>query len=439
MKILVWMSGIIFAAAIGVSLANVSAQTTAPTFMARSADCAEVAGALPANCVIDISKMNPAGLLVDKYSYMTQPYSFYYFHHMDRLGFRTDWARKGSDTYPLKEPTRPFSLGYALRGGDYSLDDYFQRNFVTGFLVLHDDQIVLEKYFHGADQNSRFVSQSVGKSIVSILVGAAVSDGAIKSVDDPLVKYLPYLSNSGFRDVTVKNLLQMSSGVDYSEDYTDPKSGAALIGAALLTGDPTFKNFAASIGSTATKPGTRFNYQSVNTQVLGLLLEQVTGKPLNQYAQEKLWKKIGAQSDAFFYRAQKQPDTCAFACFNATVRDYARVGLMMMRGGMLGNNRVLPPSWVHESTTPDADYLQPKPAVSNGAPAQQGYAYQWWIPYGHEGAFNAEGIYGQSIYVNPTRRVVIVQTSAWPTPLGSPALDEENSLVHEKISHEVAP
>jgi len=439
MRILISMGGIILASAIGVSVANVSAQTTAPTSSSQPADCAEVAGALPANCVIDISKMNPAGLLVDKYSYMAQPYSFYYFHHMDRLAFRTDWVRKGSDTYPLNEPTKRFSLRYAVRGANYSLDDYFRRNFVTGFLVLHDDEIVLEKYFHGADQNSRFVSQSVGKSIVSILVGAAVSDGAIKSVDDPVVKYLPYLSNSGFRDVTVKNLLQMSSSVDYSEDYTDPKSGAALIGAALLTGVPTFKNFAASIGSTATKPGTRFNYQSVNTQVLGLLLEQVTGKPLNQYAQEKLWKKVGTQSDAFFYRAKKQPDTCAFACFNATVRDYARVGLMMMRGGMLGNNRVLPPSWVHESTTPDADYLQPKPAVSNGAPAQQGYAYQWWIPYGHEGAFNAEGIYGQSIYVNPTRRVVIVQTSAWPTPLGSPALDEENSLVHEKIAHEVAP
>jgi CubicO group peptidase (beta-lactamase class C family) len=174
--------------------------------------------------------------------------------------------------------------------------------------------------------------------------------------------------------------------------------------------------------------------------VLGLPLEQVTGKRLNQYAEEKLWKKIGAQSDAFFYRAQKQPDTCAFACFNATVRDYSRIGLMMMRGGMLGNHRVLPPSWVHDSTTPDSDYLQPKRAVSSGAaPTRQGYAYQWWIPYGHEGAFNAEGIYGQSIYVNPTRRVVIVQTSAWPTPLGSPALDEENSLVHQRIAHEVAP
>jgi len=388
---------------------------------------------------IDIAKMNPPGLLVDAYSYMAQPYSFYYFHHMDELGFRLEWVRKGSDVYPLKEATRNLSLSYAFHGGNYSLDDYFKRNFVTGFLVLHDDQILLEKYFHGADENSRFVSQSVGKSIVSILVGAAVSDGTIKSVNDPVVKYLPYLSTSGYRDVTIKNLLEMSSGVDYSEDYKDPKSGAALIGAALLTGNPTFKDFAASIKSTATKPGTQFNYQSVNTAVLGLLLEQATGQRLNQYAEAKLWKKIGAQSDAFFYQAHAQPDTCAFACFNATVRDYARVGLMMMRGGAMGNSRVLPQSWVRDSTTPEADYLEPKPPGPNGAPAQDGYAYQWWIPYGDEGAFMAEGIYGQSIYVNPTRHVVIVQTSAWPAPLGSQSLDEENSLVHEKIAHEAMP
>lgn len=441
MKIVPWMSGIILAAVIAVSPAMVSVQTTEPASAPRPAECTDIAGDAgtpPANCVIDVGKMNPAGLLVDRYSYMAQPYSFYYFHHMDRLGFRTDWVRKGDPIYPLQVAAGNLSLQYTFDGRGYSLEDYFKRNFVTGFIVLHDDQIVLEKYFHGANRNSRFVSQSVGKSIVSILVGAAVSDGAIKSVDDPVVKYLPYLSNSGYREVTVKNLLQMSSGVQYSEDYTDPKSGAALIGAALLTGDPTFKDFAASIKSTIVKPGTQFNYQSVNTQVLGLLLEQVTGKRLNQYAEEKLWKKIGAQSDAFFYRAQKQPDICAFACFNATVRDYARVGLMMMRGGTLGSNRVLPSSWAHDSTTPDADYLKPKPPDPHGA-SGQGYAYQWWIPYGHESAFIAQGIYGQSIYVNPTRHVVIVQTSAWPAPLGSRLLEDENALVHEKIAHEFAP
>jgi CubicO group peptidase (beta-lactamase class C family) len=384
---------------------------------------------------IDISKMNPAGLLVDNYSYVSQPYSFYYFHHMDQLGLRTDWIRRGDRIYPLIEPNKDFVLEYNFHGRQYSIKDYFQRNFVTGFLVLHDDEIAVERYLHGADRNARFVSQSISKSIISILIGAAVGDGTIKSIDDPVTKYLPYLSDRGYRNVTVKNLLQMSSSVDYSEDYKVPRSGAALIGAALLTGNPSFKSFAESIQPTTTRPGTKFEYQSVNTQVLGLLLERVTNKRLNEYTQDKLWKKIGAQSDAFFYESEKQPDTCAFACFNATVRDYARVGLMMLRGGALGGKRVVSTQWVHDSTTPDAPYLKPKPGGPEGG---YGYAYQWWIPPGNDGAFEAEGIYGQCIYVNPAKHVVIVQTSAWPEPVSS-ALAEEQKTVLEGIAGEVAP
>jgi len=386
---------------------------------------------------IEVGKMNPARLLVDEYSYMTQPYSFYYFHHIAELGFRTDWVRKPGIVYPLKEPTAAFSVKYKFHDGEYSLDDYLQRNYVTGFLVLHDDQILFEKYLHGANQNSRFVSQSICKSIVSILVGAAVSDGKIQSLGDSVDKYLPYLKSSGYKGVTIRNILEMSTGVSYSEDYRDPNSGAALIGAALLTGKPTFKDFATSIKPTNTKPGTEFNYQSVNTQVLGLLLEKVTGKRLNQYAEEKLWKKIGAQSDAFFYEAKTQPDTCAFACFNATVRDYARVALMMMRGGTLGSNPVVPRSWVHDSTTPEADYLRPGSMLAKGG-GPLGYGYQWWIPPGEEGVFEALGIYGQSIYVNPKMHVVIVQTSAWPEPLGGgPELAEESAIVDQRIAHAV--
>jgi CubicO group peptidase (beta-lactamase class C family) len=384
---------------------------------------------------IDISKMNPAGLLVDKYSYMAQPYNFYYFHHMDHLGLRTDWIRKGNRVYPLREPVREWTIDYTFHGSRYSLDDYFKRNFVTGFLVLHDEQIIIEKYFHEADRDSRFVSQSLSKSIVSILVGAAVEEGAIKSIEDPVTKYLPYLTGSGYRNVTIKNLLQMSTGVNYSENYRDPKSGAALIGAALLTGNPSFKNYAQSIQPTNTPPGTKFEYQSVNTQVLGLLLEKVTGKRLNVYAQEKLWSKIGAESDAFFYESQKQPDTCAFACFNATVRDYARVGLMMLQDGTLGEQRVVSSAWVHDSTKPDAPYLKPKPGGPEGG---YGYAYQWWVPPGHDGVFMALGIYGQCIYVNPARHVVIVQTSAWPEPV-STLLDEEQGAVFEEIANEIVP
>jgi len=384
---------------------------------------------------IEISKMNPAGLLVDKYSYMAQPYSFYYFHHMDLLGLRTDRIKKGNLVYPLREPVREWTTDYMFHNSRYSLDDYFKRNFVTGFLILHNNQIMVERYFHEADRTSRFVSQSLSKSIVSILVGAAVEEGAIKSIGDPVTKYLPYLSESGYHNATVKNLLQMSTGVDYSENYKDPKSGAALIGAALLTGSPSFEKFAQSIRPTKAPPGTKFEYQSINTQVLGLILEKVTGKRLNVYAQEKLWGKIGAESDAFFYESKKQPNTCAFACFNATVRDYARVGLMMLQGGALGKHRVVSTAWVKDSSRPDASYLKPQ---SGGSEGGYGYAYQWWIPPGHDGVFMGLGIYGQCIYVNPTRHVVIVQTSAWPEPV-SPLLEEEQGVVFQKIAAAIVP
>jgi CubicO group peptidase (beta-lactamase class C family) len=381
---------------------------------------------------IDISKMNPGEHLTGKYSYMSQPHSFYYFHNMDQLDLRTDWIKKADQAYPLREPVKERTFEYTFQGKRYSLDDYFKRNFVTGFLVLHNDQIIIEKYFHEAGRNSRFVSQSVSKSIVSILIGAAVEEDAIRSIEDPVIKYLPYLSESGYRSVTVKNLLQMSTGVKYSENYGDPKSEAALLGSALLTGSPSFQDYAQSIQPTNTPPGTKFEYQSVNTQVLGLLLEKVTGKRLNEYAQEKLWKKIGAQSDAFFYESKKQPDTCAFACFNATLRDYARVGLMMLQGGKLGEERVVSSKWVHDSTTPDAPFLKPSPG---GGP---GYAYQWWIPSGEKGVYMAQGIYGQCIYVDPTRHVVIVQTSAWPEPFPVPYAMEQEALL-SKTASEIVP
>ena len=386
---------------------------------------------------IEISKMNPTGLLTDKYSYMVQPYNFYYFHHMDELGFRTDVVRKSDRIYLLLDPTGSFSTTYRFGGKEYTLEKYLRKNDVTGFLVLHDDQIVFERYLHGADRGSRFVSQSVAKSILSILVGVAVDEGKIKSVHDPIVKYLPYLLASGYRDVTVKQVLQMATTVDYSEDYRDPKSGAALIGAALITGKPSFKDFASSIGPSTTKPGTAFEYQSVNSQVLGLLLKRVTGEPLNRWAEEKLWKQVGAERDAFFYESKNQPNTCAFACFNATLRDYGRVGLMMMNKGVLGGIRIVSESWVRDSTTPDAAYLMPKPPRPNGN-AAAGYAYQWWIPYGKDGVFMAEGIFGQMIYVNPTRHVVIVQTSAWPEAVPE-SLYAEAAVVMGTIARQVSP
>ena len=387
---------------------------------------------------IEVAKMRPAGLLVDPYSYMSPPHNAYYFHHIDQLDFRIDRVRRAGPVTPLAvaggpAPVFGFRAGLEARGVD--LDEYLVRNHVTGFLALRNDTIVVERYLHGANSRSRFVSQSIGKSVVSILIGAAIEAGKLASVDDPVIRYLPELAGSGYQGVTIKNVLQMATGVDYSENYRDSTSGAAKIGAALITGRPSFAEFAKSMRPTATPPGTRFEYQSVNTQVLGLLLERVTGQPLNRWAERALWSKLGAGADGFFYRAKSQPETCAFACFNATLRDYGRIGLLMLGGGAIGGRRVVSEDWVRQSTTPDADYLRPAPPAT-GMP-RYGYGYQWWIPSGEEGVFMAIGIYGQAIYVNPAKRVVVVQTSAWPTPIGDDRLGAERSAMFAAIAGSV--
>jgi CubicO group peptidase (beta-lactamase class C family) len=354
---------------------------------------------------LDFNKVDPRKMLTDSYSYWSQPYNFYYFHHMDMIpNQRLDWVRKPSRALPLKEPTAPFSLTYTANDKTYSLDDYLQQGDVVGFIVMKDDQIVYEKYLHNAMADDRFLSMSISKSVVSVLFGVAMDEGKIHSVDDPVLQYLPYLKDSAYKDATLKNLLQMASGIEFNEDYLDPKADVHRLIFDIIRGGEPFKQAAVSLKAER-KPGTAFHYQSINTQMLGLVLEKATGVPLNKYAEEKLWKKIGAQSDAFFYESKNQPEICAFGCFNATLRDYARFGLMAMNRGTLAGTRVVSEAWMRDSTT----------APSFNA----GYGYQWWLNANSpDHAFRAVGIYGQTIYINPVKHVVVAQFRALPKPSG---------------------
>lgn len=367
--------------------------------------CAGFAYAQPAPA-LDFEKVDPHKMLTDPYSYWSQPYNFYYFHHMDRIpNQRLDWVRKPSRRFPLKEASGPFAVTYTANGKTHSLDDYLQQGDVLGFIVLKDDQIVYEKYLHDAVPADRFLSMSIGKSLVSVLIGIAIEEGKIHSVDDPVLQYLPYLKDSAYKDTTLKNLLQMASGIEFNEDYLDPKADVHRLVFDIIRGGEAFKEIAVSLKAER-KPGTAFHYQSINTQMLGLVLEKATGAPLHKYAEEKLWKKIGTESDAFFYESEHQPEICAFACFNATLRDYARFGLMAMNYGTLGGTKVVSEAWMRESTT---------------APAfNPGYGYQWWLnANGPDRAFRAIGIYGQTIYINPVKHVVIAQFRAAAKPSGA--------------------
>jgi len=355
---------------------------------------------------LDFDKVDPRKMLTDPYSYWSQPYNFYYFHHMDKVpNQRLDWVRKPAHLFRLVEPTAPFSLTYTVNDETYSLDDYLLRGDVLGLLVLKDNQIVYQKYLHDATPEDRFLSMSISKSVVSVLISVALEEGKIHSVDDPVTQYLPYLKDSAYKDATLKNLLQMASGIEFNEDYLDPKADIHRVIFDLIRGGEAFKETAVALKQER-KPGTAFHYQSINTQMLGLILEKVTGTPLNKYAEEKLWKKIGAESDAFFCESKSQPEICAFGCFNATLRDYARFGLMAMNYGKLGDTRVVNDAWIHESTT---------------APAfNPGYGYQWWLTANSpDHVFRAIGIYGQTIYINPAKHVVIAQFRALPKPSGA--------------------
>ena len=373
---------------------------------------------------IDVSKIKFTQLLTGPYSYFVPPYSNYYFHHMDQLGFKFDLVKRAGTVYPLKEPTNTFTTNYTFDNHAYTLDQYMKRNEVTGFLVLKDNQIIYERYFHGADQQSRFLTNSVGKSITSTLVGIALKDGKISSVNDPIIKYLPELKQSGFNRVTIKQALEMASGLDLSYTPYDPHSSTHQFNKSALTGNPSFMNLLKSLkANKKVEPGTAFDYENENTEALGLMLEKVVGKPLNEYMQEKIWSKIGAQSDAFLYRAKAQSDQCAFGCVNATVRDYGRFGLMMMHGGSLDGTQIVESSWVKEATTAQ-QFAKPVDETEG-----LGYGYQWWIPSGNDQAFKALGIFGQIIYVNPTKHIVIVETSAWEKPEDDKKWGESAKLI----------
>jgi len=352
----------------------------------------------------------------------------------DNPNQRLDWVEPAMQPFPLGTANAPFSVTYTFKGKPFTLDDYFAHTDVLGFLILKDGRTVFERYLHGTGPADRYLSMSVEKSIVSVLVGVAVDEKKIASIDDPVVKYLPQLKDSGYRDATIRNVLNMATGIEFSEDYGVAGSGIGQLTTANRTGMPTFVDFIASLKSEKA-PGTAFNYQSVNTQVLAEVLHAATGVPLNAYAETKLWKKIGAESRAYILTGKNQPGICAYGCFYATLRDYARVGLMAMRGGILTNERVVSESWIKQSGTA-APLSQPARNPETGL-CSRGYGFQWWVPCGSDGAFQAVGINGQAIYVNPPKRIVIAQFSARPQALEWDEIRGENAIVFDAIAEKL--
>jgi len=292
---------------------------------------------------------------------------------------------------------RALPAGTPLPIAAADVDAFITSMNVAGLIVLQDGKVRLERYARSLTPEGRWTSFSVAKSFTSTLVGAAMKDGYIKSLDDPVTRYIPDLTGSGYDGVTVAQLLTMTSGVKWNEDYTDPKSDVARMFLEPVPAgvDPTVYFMRKLPRESA--PGTKWVYKTGETNLIGVLVRRATGKTLAAYAEEKIWKPAGMERDGFWMKDQTGAEVSG-CCLSVSLRDYARFGQFVLEGG----KGVVAPGWFADATRAHAEV----------APGGYGYGYQWWTY--PEGRYGAQGIFGQMITVDPASKVVIAMVGAAP-------------------------
>lgn len=303
-------------------------------------------------------------------------------------------------------PRIELPTAFAFQGRSLETARFLAEMETTGLIVVRDGAVVLEDYWLGNDASTQAIGWSVSKSFVSALIGIAVGEGAIASVEDPVTRYAPELAGGGYDGVRLKDVLQMSSGIRWNEDYSDPNSDIASYGQAMNGG--SLDAFAAACVRER-EAGTFNRYNSTDTHVLGLVLRRATGRSLAEYLGERLWTPLGMEADAFWLVDGAGAEMAGVG-LNAVLRDYARLGCCYLNGGAWNGAQVVPADWVTASVTPDAPHL--RPGARDSATLPIGYGYQWWVP-DDSGAFSAIGVYNQFVWVDPASRTVIAKTSAF--------------------------
>ncbi|MCW2413120.1 MULTISPECIES: serine hydrolase domain-containing protein [unclassified Sphingobium] len=338
------------------------------------------------------------------------------FRSMDTL-FTTRSAPRSGPIWQLPRNDKPLDFSYAYKGTTYKADDFLERTYTNALLVMKDGKIVTEIYRNNSNEQTRFMGWSMTKSLTSILIGSALAEGRIKSLDDPITAYLPELKGSGYDGVSIRHILQMRSGVDYEEryDFANPGIAATNHINALVKNVSRFADMARQVKRLHT-PGTVFQYKTIDTAVLGWLIERVSGgDTIAGYATKHLWEPLGAERDGFFIMDGPPGVGREFngAGYNATLRDWARVGQMMLDGGKANGKQIVSAAWVAESTRP----TDPKET------GPMGYGYQWWTLGG--GSYSAIGLQGQYVFVDPASRTVVVKLSYFPP--ANMSADEETA------------
>jgi CubicO group peptidase (beta-lactamase class C family) len=335
------------------------------------------------------------------------------FRNIDRL-FPVRAVKRGEKVreLPLHQGQLE-SFSFESDGKRYDLYDVVSLNRISGLLVLKKGEIAYERYFLGNTEDTRWMSMSVVKSVCAMLIGAAIRDGFIDSVDDPLTRYLPQLEGSAYQGVSVKQVLQMTSGAAWNETYTDPESDRRRMLEAQIDQQPGAILELMAALPRAAEPGTRWNYSTGETHIAGALIAAATGRPVADYLSEAIWTPMGMESDATWWLESPGGLEVGGSGLSATLRDYARFGLYMLDEGVIDGQPTLPDGWVREAATPSPVSLELDP---------DGYGYFLW-PLG-KGTYSAIGIFGQFVYVDPTRKVVIAMWSAQSKPVGREGVDE---------------
>ena len=333
------------------------------------------------------------------------------FRQMDRLA-KTNTIKAGDNVHA-------FGRGAPLKL-NLDVDAYMARQRTAGLIVIQDNKIRFEKYGLGYDAGGRWTSFSVAKSLTSTLVGAAIRDGYIKSLEDKVAAYIPDLKGSVYDDVTVRQLLTMTSGVKWNEDYTDPKSDVALF--TIHKAEPGVDVTVSYMRKLPREApaGTKWVYKTGETNLIGVLVSSATKKTLSAYLSEKVWKPYGMAQDAVWITGSTGHEISG-CCVSASLQDYARFGQFILGGAMAGGKRVVPDDWLALATTKQADITQPG----------RGYGYQWWT--NDDGSFAAQGIFGQGIFIDPKRRLVIATNGNWKTATDEAGVGAERERFYKAV------
>jgi CubicO group peptidase (beta-lactamase class C family) len=329
--------------------------------------------------------------------------------HYDQL-FPARPVPKGATVRELRRAANEPPIMYRRLGSPEapkSVNDFMAENRNTGLLVLKDDQILVERYQYGRKDTDRFQSYSMAKTVVAMLVGVALSEQKIRNIDDLAQDYLPELKGHPYGETSLRNLLTMSSGVRFIEDYSGKDDSMILGMKTIAQVGPGGADSVATFRTREVPAGTRWHYASGESEVLALVLRAAVKQPLVQYLSEKIWQPMGAEADAT-WQVDASGNETGFMGINATLRDWGRFGLVLANDGRVGERQLIPAAWVKAATTPQAPYLRVGVATPNN-----GYGYQTWLIHPKERYFAALGLRGQAIFVDPRSKIVEVHTAVY--------------------------